>query len=455
MVPRKTRSKEKEPETGKRARNPASQRTQQMSGVDQKSGFLALQQAAGNKAVNELLEASVSSEPHFMSNVPPIVETVLQRGGEPLDPAARDMMEPLFGQDFENVHVHTDTEAGASAHAVGARAYTAGQDVVFGEGQYQPQTEAGRKLLAHELGHTIQQRDAGVTSASANKSAGGIMRAPLPGAADSSFSLLSSEIPSPSITRFGSSIIATLYFGQNFFLLDSRNLEALNKLGEELRFILNPVISVDGYASSEGTEQYNQKLAENRRTTAISLLRSKVVGTATFGGEGHGEFAPAEGETAKAGSKLEAQRALNRRVTIVVSSPTAAKPAAEAEKKPITIFAPPQAKPETEEERKKREEEERRRKLKQMLDLGVITPPSRPSLTEAFWKVVDEKVDEVSRKVGVPEKYRGMVRDAAHAAIEKGAEEALDQALDLARISGPEKEAVKAAVKAAAQTKTQ
>src|SRR5262249_54583014 len=55
------------------------------------------------------------------------------------------------------VRVHTDTEAGASARSVGARAYTVGRDVVFGNGQYAPQTSAGRHLIAHELAHVVQQ----------------------------------------------------------------------------------------------------------------------------------------------------------------------------------------------------------------------------------------------------------------------------------------------------------
>jgi len=384
-----------------------------------------------------------------MTNVPPIVESVLKRGGEPLDETARELMEPLFRQDFGDVRVHADREAASSARAVGAKAYTAGQHVILGDGQYQPETEAGSQLLAHELGHTIEQGKAGVSASSSNPSGRGIMRAPLPGAAGS-VSLFGSTIPAPSVTRVGGTTIATLYFGQNLFLLDGRNLEALDKLGEELRFVLDPIISVDGYASSEGTEQYNQDLSENRRRTVIAILRSKVAGTATFAGKGHGESAPAEAESAKAGTQLESQRALNRRVTIVVSSPAAPKPATAEEKKPIDIFRPPQPPRETEEERKKREADER---LKKMLEIGPIAPPARPSFSEAVWKVIDEKIDLISSKVGVPKKYRGLVKDAAHSAIEKGAEKVLDQALDQANLSGPQKEAIKAAVKAAAQTK--
>ncbi len=92
--------------------------------------------------------------------VPPIVHEVLHSPGQPLDPATREFMEPHFGHAFSRVRVHTDTRAAASAQAVGALAYAVGQDVVFAEGRYQPSDREGRRLLAHELAHTIQQGDA-------------------------------------------------------------------------------------------------------------------------------------------------------------------------------------------------------------------------------------------------------------------------------------------------------
>lgn len=77
--------------------------------------------------------------------------------GKPLDPSTRAFMEPRFGQDFSDVRLHTDAKAAESAHSVNALAYTVGRDVVFDLGQYAPGTAVGRKLLAHELAHTIQQ----------------------------------------------------------------------------------------------------------------------------------------------------------------------------------------------------------------------------------------------------------------------------------------------------------
>ena len=92
------------------------------------------------------------------SGVPPIVGEVLRSPGRPLDAGTRAFMEPRFGHDFSHVRLHTDAHAAESAKAVNALAYTVGRDIVVGAGQYQPRTDEGRKLLAHELTHTIQQQ---------------------------------------------------------------------------------------------------------------------------------------------------------------------------------------------------------------------------------------------------------------------------------------------------------
>ena len=94
------------------------------------------------------------------TGVPPIVHGVLRSSGQPLDARTRAFMEPRFGHDFSTVRIHTDSQAGDSARLVNALAYTVGRDVVFGAGQFAPQSAAGRKLLAHELAHVVQQRSA-------------------------------------------------------------------------------------------------------------------------------------------------------------------------------------------------------------------------------------------------------------------------------------------------------
>jgi hypothetical protein len=77
--------------------------------------------------------------------------------GQPLDSLTRDFMDTRFGRDFSHVRIHADGAANASARALGARAYTFGNDIVFGAGKYQPNTEHGNRLVAHELTHVLQQ----------------------------------------------------------------------------------------------------------------------------------------------------------------------------------------------------------------------------------------------------------------------------------------------------------
>lgn len=94
-------------------------------------------------------------------NVPPAVDKVLRSTGEPLEGATRSFMESRFGQDFARVRVHTDRHAAESAKSLKARAYTVGDHIVFGAGEYEPRSTAGRQLLAHELTHVVQQSHGG------------------------------------------------------------------------------------------------------------------------------------------------------------------------------------------------------------------------------------------------------------------------------------------------------
>ena len=82
-------------------------------------------------------------------------------GGSPLDRSTRAFMSARFGHDFAAVRVHTDGAAARAAAQRRARAYTHGNDVIFGAGQYAPHTPRGAWLVAHELAHVAQRRPAG------------------------------------------------------------------------------------------------------------------------------------------------------------------------------------------------------------------------------------------------------------------------------------------------------
>ncbi len=94
------------------------------------------------------------------SEVPESVHEVLRAPGRPLEEPMRRFMETRFGHDFSQVRVHADARAGESARGVNAIAYTVGQNIAFANGAYAPATFAGRRLLAHELAHVVQQRSA-------------------------------------------------------------------------------------------------------------------------------------------------------------------------------------------------------------------------------------------------------------------------------------------------------
>jgi hypothetical protein len=97
-------------------------------------------------------------------------------GGAPLPREARALFEPRFGRDFGGVRVHTGDQAGESARAVRARAYTVGGNIVFARGEYAPGTAEGRRLLAHELTHVVQQGAAGPSAGAPAGAGTGVAR---------------------------------------------------------------------------------------------------------------------------------------------------------------------------------------------------------------------------------------------------------------------------------------
>ena len=101
----------------------------------------------------------------IMPVVSPAVHQALQSQGKPMNTATRNFMEARFGHDFSKVQIHDNSSAHQSAKDINALAYTYGNHIVFNNGQYLPDTNNGKKLLAHELTHTLQQ-------------AGGIKRKP-------------------------------------------------------------------------------------------------------------------------------------------------------------------------------------------------------------------------------------------------------------------------------------
>lgn len=90
------------------------------------------------------------------SQSPAHVSNAVSAGGDPLDGGSRSFFEPRLGYDLSSVRIHTDSTAAESARAIDAKAYTIGNNIVFGKGEYQPDNQSGKHLLAHELAHVTQ-----------------------------------------------------------------------------------------------------------------------------------------------------------------------------------------------------------------------------------------------------------------------------------------------------------
>ncbi len=109
-----------------------------------------------DSSVNRACASCAASE-SGTGDLSSVVSRGVSGGGRALDDSTRGFMESRFGQDFGHVRVHTGHAAADSARSINALAYTVGGDIVFGNGQYAPDTGAGRRILAHELAHTVQQ----------------------------------------------------------------------------------------------------------------------------------------------------------------------------------------------------------------------------------------------------------------------------------------------------------
>ena len=211
-------------------------------------------------------------------DVPPIVDEVVRSPGRPLEPPTRQFMERRFGSDFGSVRVHTSSRAAESARTVDARAYTVGGDVVFGAGEYRPETTDGRRILAHELTHVLQQ---------APGTARTIRRFGPQGTQTDTDDigeavvLTREEEINQSRTSPGRATIASgdglsLY---NFSIDRSRPKEYHTQLAGELARFLRREVTVPvrvrliGHASSPGPFRHNDDLARRRAEAVAAVLQ--------------------------------------------------------------------------------------------------------------------------------------------------------------------------------------
>jgi uncharacterized protein DUF4157 len=140
--------------------------TRAPTSVHGEASLLHLQRMAGNASVVQMLaeEGAIPAE----EDRSPVHDVIGKGGGTALDEGTRSSMESRFGEDFGDVRIHTDAQASASAEAVGANAYTVGNEIAFRSGHFDASSPTGQRTLAHELSHVVQQRSGPVDGTEAS-----------------------------------------------------------------------------------------------------------------------------------------------------------------------------------------------------------------------------------------------------------------------------------------------
>jgi outer membrane protein OmpA-like peptidoglycan-associated protein len=244
-------------------------------------------------------------------SAPSIVHNAINSGGQSLDRSTKNFMESRFGYDFGTVQIHNDSLAHQSSKEINALAYTHGYHVVFGSGQYQPNTDSGRQLLAHELAHVVQQ---------GNGLQRNIQRHTL-------------ENDPATAPAMSCPIATTSPAGLSLDILFTSNSDALTPL--DIASIDNFVnnwhlsggtdpVRVDGYASIEGGPALNWPLSCSRAEILLNELTTPTSGAPGIPRAFIDIFA--NGETEQFSTSL----APNRRASITIPLPIPPPPPATA-----------------------------------------------------------------------------------------------------------------------------
>ena len=191
----------------------------------------------------------------------------LRGGGQPLSPSARAFFEPRFGHVFSQVRIHTDPQAADSARALNALAYTVGDHIVFGAGPL-VDTSAGRRLLAHELTHVVQQ--------SGQAHEGGRGRQ-----AGRSDVFIQRALVAPP-TRFDvSAIVTSLWKSESVTKMDARIQELTTETGADG----NPKLRDVEYDLGPVTDQTNPAYMVALKAALLSVIQTEETGERYTDGE--------------------------------------------------------------------------------------------------------------------------------------------------------------------------
>ncbi len=197
--------------------------------------------------------------------------------GQSMDTNTKSFMESRFGTDFSNVRIHTNNSAQNMNQEINAKAFTVGNNIYFNQGEYNPDLDTGKKLLAHELTHTLQQ---------GNGMSNTLMRQVNEGTS-SNFRLQMPSSSNPynaSQNNTTSNTYELIAFGTNSAALTDTHEVILQQIAQDLNqnpLIMGGFISIWGYTDSRDSEENNRQLGQRRADAVLARLSQLVTDAET------------------------------------------------------------------------------------------------------------------------------------------------------------------------------
>lgn len=277
---------------------------------------LAMPTSSNISSAPPRIQRLTSSSTGLLDATPASVDHVLASSGKSMEPALRQDMEQRFGHDFSQVRVHSGPTAERSARDVNAHAYTVRHNIVFGAGQFTPQTHQGRRLLAHELTHVLQQEQ-GHSSHHIQRFISCEASAECPAREAGEVNRSRSEpMTVEAITSNGSGLlIANFEVGEEQIKGDPTTNPAWNTFVEDVQANANLDWGILGFSDCQGDETNNIRLRNARATSMfLALPAGTQARVSSYSGAAIDQCIRSNG--------TEAGRTLNRSALMWVQSTT-------------------------------------------------------------------------------------------------------------------------------------
>lgn len=396
---------------------------------------------------------------------PPVVDEVISSSGQPLDVSTRQFMETRFGYDFSGVRVHADAKASDSARQIEALAYTAGRDIVFAAGRYEPATAAGRHLLAHELAHVVQQSGGGGVA---------IQRQPDP-SMESDFQLppfkpidLREEASPLLASALGSTTVDRFQTGRAEIPKEGE--EALRYAARQILYFIRKyplsTVHIAGHTDRVGKDERNLALGQERADAVKAFLEGEGVPADLISTESKGESEPV------VPTRNEQAEPLNRRVNVFFRAQKSSisfgmddmfKPPVPPMSEKPTVTFPPKLPPGYDPNQRRipyrdpaeTEIWDRIKENQRIIDaIDRKYPRKDKSLGEAAIDLLmDEVFNPILKELPISDDLRKKAEGGIRKGLEAGSEKACEAVIDATGAGSTEKEALKSACKAALKQK--